>query len=75
MIYRTKSFQNKEGCQICVPGLVYFPWNSGSLLQNQEGLAALLYEEANIFKLHIFGVEITTCLFPHIGKSNLRIKV
>ena len=24
-----------------------------SLLQNQEGLAALLYEEAYIFKLHI----------------------
>ena len=36
-----KSFQNQEGCQICVPGLVYFPWKSGSLLQNQEELAAL----------------------------------
>ena len=33
-----------------------------------------LYEEANIFKLNIFGVKITTCSFPHIGKSNLRIK-
>ena len=33
-----------------------------------------LYEEANIFKLNIFGVKVTTCSFPHIGKSNLRIK-
>ena len=33
-----------------------------------------LNEEANIFKLNIFGVKITTCSFPHIGKSNLRIK-
>ena len=33
-----------------------------------------LYEEANIFKLHTFVVKITTCLFPHIGKSTLRIK-
>ena len=33
-----------------------------------------LYEEANIFKLHISGVKITTCSFQHIGKSNLRIK-
>ena len=53
MIYWTICFQNQEGCQICIPGLVYIPWKSGSLLQNQEGLAALLYEEANIFKLHI----------------------
>ena len=33
-----------------------------------------LYKEANILKLHIFRVKITTCSFPHIGKSNLRIK-
>ena len=33
-----------------------------------------LYEEANIFKLHVFGVKITTCSYPHIGKSNFRIK-
>ena len=32
------------------------------------------YEEAIIFKLQIFGVKITTSSFPHIGKSNLRIK-
>ena len=32
------------------------------------------YEEADIFKLNIFGVKITTCSFPHIGKSNLRLK-
>ena len=38
------------------------------------GNSAELYEEINIFKLHIFGVEITTCSFPHIGKSSLRIK-
>ena len=36
-----KNFQNQEGCQIYVLRLVYFPWKSGSLLQNQEGLAAL----------------------------------
>ena len=24
-----KNFQNQEGCQICVPKLVYFPWISG----------------------------------------------
>ena len=33
-----------------------------------------LYKEANILKLHIFGVKITTCSFPHIGKSNSKIK-
>ena len=38
------------------------------------GSSAELYKEVNIFKLHIFGVEITTCSFPHIGKSYLRIK-
>ena len=31
-----------------------------------------LYEEVNNFKLHIFGVKITTCSFPHIGKSRTK---
>ena len=35
-----KKFPESGRLSICVPGLVYFPWKSGSLLQNQEELAA-----------------------------------
>ena len=45
-----------------------------SVESGRVGSSAELYEEVNIFNLHIFGVEITTCSFPHTGKSNLRIK-
>ena len=30
-----------------------------------------IYEEANIFKLHIFWCKLPTCSFPYIGKLNL----
>ena len=54
---------------------VIFPENQKSSAESgRVGSSAELYEEANIFKLHIFGVEITNCSFLHIGKSNLRIK-
>ena len=45
-----KKIQNQEGCQIFVSGLVYFPWKSGSLLQNQEELAALVEQTRVMMK-------------------------
>ena len=65
-----KQFPESKSLSIlCTRIWFIFPEKSGSLLQNQEGLADLFNEEAYIFKLHIFGVEITTCSFQHIDKS------
>ena len=55
-------------------GLFYLKIRKSSAESGRVGSSAELYEEANIFKLHIFGVEITICSFLHISKSNLRIK-
>ena len=55
-------------------GLFSLKIRKSSAESGRVASSAELYEEVNIFKLHIFDVEITTYSFPHIGKSNLRIK-
>ena len=55
-------------------GLFSLKMRKSSAESGTVGSSAELYEEFNIFKLYIFGVETTTCSFPHIGQSNLRIK-
>ena len=55
-------------------GLFSLKIRKSSAESGRVGNSAELYEKVKIFKLHIFGVEITTCSFLHIGKSNLRIK-
>ena len=55
-------------------GLFSLKIRKSSAESGRVGSSAELYEEVSIFNLHIFGVEITTCSFLHIGKSNSRIK-
>ena len=55
-------------------GLFSLKIRKSSAESGRVASSAELYEEVNIFKLHIFDVEITTYSFLHIGKSNLRIK-
>ena len=44
--------ESRKLSKICVPRLFYFAWKSGSLLQNQEGLAALHYHENEVLTTH-----------------------